>query len=77
MSENLVDHPPCFPNKISRILLVAMQEVMGKNGINAVLNTARLSHFIENYPLPNFEPGLTFEEVGLSLIHISEPTRPY
>ena len=36
-----------FPNRVSRILLLAMQEVMGVNGINAVLNTARLSYLID------------------------------
>lgn len=64
MSEVSENHQPGFPNKISRILLVSMREVLGKNGINAVLNTARLQHLIENYPLPNFDPGLTFDEVA-------------
>ena len=64
MSEDLERRPYCFPNKISRILLTALQEIMGSNGINAVLNTARLQYLIGNYPPPNFEPGLTFEEVG-------------
>ncbi len=41
-----------YPNKIGRIYLLAMEEVMGKGGINAVLNLAKLSHWIDNYP-PN------------------------
>lgn len=41
-----------------------MREVMGENGINAVLNTARLQYLIDHYPPPNFEPGLTFDEMG-------------
>lgn len=37
---------------------------MGNNGVNAVLNTARLQYLIDNYPPPDFKPGLTFPDVG-------------
>ncbi len=37
---------------------------MGDNGVHAVLNIARLQHFIETCPPPNFEPGMTFDEAG-------------
>ncbi len=53
-----------YPNKISRILLLAMREIMGVNGLNAVLSTAKLQKLIDNYPQSNFEPGLTFDETG-------------
>jgi len=58
------DQVYAFPNKISRILLMAMREVMGKNGISAVLHTAHLQHLVDYLPPPNFDPGLTFSEVG-------------
>jgi hypothetical protein len=64
VSESLTNQAYHFPNRISRILLMAMYETLGKNGASAVLNTARLQHLIDNFPLPNFEPGLTFEEAG-------------
>ncbi len=41
-----------------------MREVMGENGLNAVLNTAGLRYLIGNFPPANFEPGLTFNEVA-------------
>ncbi len=41
-----------------------MREVMGENGLNAVLNTAGMRYLIGNFPPANFEPGLTFDEVG-------------
>ncbi|HNT76555.1 MAG TPA: 4-vinyl reductase [Anaerolineae bacterium] len=53
-----------FPNRLVRILLLAMHETVGKNGVSAVLNTARLQHFLTQLPPPNFEPGLSFDEVG-------------
>ena len=43
---------------------MAMREVMGKNGVSAVLHTARLQHLVDYLPPPNFEPGLAFPEVG-------------
>jgi hypothetical protein len=39
-----------YPNKMTRIFLQAMEEIMGKNGLNAVLNMAKLSYLIDNYP---------------------------
>lgn len=64
MSEAETQQEYYFPNRISRILLLAMHEVMGENGINAVLNTSRLQHLISNYPPPNFLPGMSFDEMG-------------
>ncbi|MBN1488253.1 MAG: 4-vinyl reductase [Anaerolineae bacterium] len=51
-----------LPNKMCRILLLALGEVMGKNGLNAVLNTASLQPLIDDLPPSNFDAGLTFEE---------------
>jgi bacteriochlorophyll 4-vinyl reductase len=53
-----------FPNKISRILLRAVQDVIGEHGSQAVLTTARLPELIEAQPPADFEPGLTYAEVG-------------
>jgi len=39
-----------YPNKIARIALLALEDVMGKNGVNAILNLANLQHLIDNYP---------------------------
>jgi len=53
-----------FPNKMGRIVLLAMEEVMGRNGVNAVLNLARLKERIGNYPPNNFDKGFSFDELG-------------
>jgi len=53
-----------YPNKIGRIILLATEEVMGRNGVNAVLNLARLRHLVNNYPPNNFDRQFGFEEVG-------------
>jgi predicted hydrocarbon binding protein len=51
-----------YPNKIARIYLLAMEEIMGKNGLNAVLNMAKLSHLIDNYPPENLDKQFDFSE---------------
>jgi predicted hydrocarbon binding protein len=59
-----VAHEARFPNRISRILLLATGDVLGASGSSAVLTTARLAHLIDNYPPPDFEAGLSFVETG-------------
>jgi len=51
-----------YPNLIARIYLEAMEEVMGKNGLNAILNLAGLSHLIDNYPPPNLNKEFDFAD---------------
>lgn len=51
-----------YPNLIARIYLMAMEDVMGKNGINAVLNMAKLSHLINNYPPNNLGREFDFSD---------------
>ena len=55
-----------YPNKFALLYLQALEEVMGKNGINAILNLAGLSHYINNYPPDNLDKGtgIDFAEFG-------------
>ena len=46
-----------WPNKMGRMMLLALEDVMGKNGVNAVLNLAKLRHLINNYPPNNLDLG--------------------
>jgi predicted hydrocarbon binding protein len=45
-------------------MLLSLEDVMGKNGVNAVLNLAKLRHRINNYPPNNLDLGWSFEEMG-------------
>jgi predicted hydrocarbon binding protein len=65
-----------FPNKMGRIMLLAMEEVMGRNGVNAVLNLARLQHRIGDYPPNNFDKNFGFDEVGQLLQALDEMYGP-
>ena len=51
-----------YPNKIARLALTAIEDVMGKNGLNAILNLAGLSHMIDNYPPDNLERHFDFAD---------------
>lgn len=51
-----------YPNKIARIAITAVEDVMGKNGLNAILNLAGLTHLIDNYPPNNLERQFDFAD---------------
>jgi predicted hydrocarbon binding protein len=65
--DNQTDAPqPVYywPNKMGRMMLFALEDVLGKNGVNAVLNLAKLRHRINNYPPDNLDLGWSFDEMG-------------
>ncbi len=53
-----------YPNQLGRIMLLSMEEVIGRNGTNAVLNLASLSSFIENYPPDDTNLDFPFSTVS-------------
>ena len=53
-----------YPNNMGRIVLQALEEVMGRNGVNALLTLAKLRHLVNNFPPNNLEKGFPFEDFG-------------
>lgn len=53
-----------MPNAALRVLLDAIEEVMGANGTKAVLNAGGLSRYIDNYPSKNLDMEANFAEYG-------------
>lgn len=51
-----------YANKIALIYLKAMEEVMGKNGVSAILNLAGLNQLVDNYPPDNLERQFDFAD---------------
>ena len=51
-----------YPNKMARIFVLAMEEIMGKNGLNAILNMAKLPNLIDNYPPDNLDKAFDFAD---------------
>ena len=53
-----------YPEKMGRIILLGMEEVMGINGMNAVLRLGKLDSLIQNYPPGNTERTFSFETIA-------------
>jgi predicted hydrocarbon binding protein len=53
-----------LPNAAMRLLFVSVEDVMGANGLKAVLNGAKLAQYIGNYPPNNLDYGVTFSQYG-------------
>ena len=51
-----------YPNLMARIYLQALEEVMGKSGMNALLNLAKLPELMGNYPPANLDRGFDFAD---------------
>lgn len=52
-------------NKFARIFIEALKEIMGKNGLNAVLNYAGLSSLVDNYPPDNMDKAFDFAHFSM------------
>jgi len=53
-----------YPNKAGLIIIQSLTNVMGKNGLNAILNLAHLSSLIDHYPPDNLAREFDFSEVS-------------
>jgi predicted hydrocarbon binding protein len=54
----------CYPNRMGRIIFLAMEEILGQNGVNVILNLAGLSEFIDHYPPNNQTQDFSFQFVS-------------
>lgn len=53
-----------YPNRMGRIILLSMEEIMGRTGVNAVLKLASLSSLIEHYPPDDTKLDFPFSTVS-------------
>lgn len=65
-----------YPNKFGLIIIKALEDVMGRNGLNAILNLAGLNKYTENYPPDNLEKGFDFSELSALGIALEEMYGP-
>lgn len=54
-----------YPNRMGRIVLTAMEDIMGRHGVNATLNLAGLEARVDNYPPNNLDKAFAFRELSL------------
>jgi len=57
-----------YPNLIAKIYLEAIEEVMGTNGVKALLNMANMQQLIDNFPPGNLEKAFDFADFA----HLNE-----
>jgi predicted hydrocarbon binding protein len=57
-----------YPNLIARIYLESIEEIMGPNGIKALLNMAGMQHLIDNFPPANLVKEFDFADFA----HLNE-----
>jgi predicted hydrocarbon binding protein len=65
-----------YANKIVLITLEALEDVMGKNGLNAILNLAHLPHLIDNLPPNNLERKFDFADFSSINLALEEMYGP-
>jgi predicted hydrocarbon binding protein len=57
-----------YPNLIARIYLESIEEIMGSNGIKALLNMADMRYLIDNFPPKNLAKEFDFADFA----HLNE-----
>ena len=65
-----------YPNKFGLITIKALEDVMGRNGLNAILNLAGLSKYVDGYPPDNLEKGFDFSELSALGVALEEMYGP-
>lgn len=54
----------CYPDRMGRIILQAMEEILGRNGLNAILSLASLADLINHLSPQQDTQELSFEAIG-------------
>jgi predicted hydrocarbon binding protein len=65
-----------YPNKFGLITIKSLEEVMGKNGLNAILNLGGLNNYIDNYPPDNLDKSFDFAEFSAICTALEEMYGP-
>ncbi|WP_322494093.1 4-vinyl reductase [Chloroflexus sp.] len=53
-----------YPNKIGRLCFLSLEEVMGQNGVKALLRLADLQQYIDAYPPNDLKREFPFEAIS-------------
>jgi hypothetical protein len=65
-----------YPNKFARLTIEAFEEIMGKNGLNAILNLAGLQQYLTEYPPDNLEKGFDFADYTALMVALEDMYGP-
>jgi predicted hydrocarbon binding protein len=53
-----------YPNRMGRIVLLAIEEILGHDAVNAILNLAHLQEYIDQFPASNQDLEFPLEHAG-------------
>jgi len=53
-----------YPNRMGRIILLSMDEVMSRNGVVAILKLSALSNYVDKYPANDSAREFSFQTLG-------------
>lgn len=53
-----------YPNRIGRLYLLSLEDVMGRNGVNALLNLAGAKHLVNTYPPNDLKREFPFNDLS-------------
>lgn len=65
-----------YPERMGRIILQAMEEIMGRNGVHAVLRLGSLEFLIDNYPPATSKLAFPFETISQLQIALEQAYGP-
>ena len=65
-----------YPNKFALITIKALEDVMGKNGLNAILNLANLGELIDRFPADNLNKEFDFSDFSAINLALEEMYGP-
>ncbi len=54
--------PRFYPNKIGRLTLLSLEDVMGRNGVNALLNLAGAKQWVNSYPANDYKREIAYSD---------------
>jgi predicted hydrocarbon binding protein len=64
--------PHYYPNQLGRILFLSLEEIIGRNGVNTVLDIAQLSNYIEDYPPENLDLEFRYDQVSKIMLALEK-----
>jgi predicted hydrocarbon binding protein len=71
-----VANPYHWPNKMGRMMMLALEDVLSRSGVNAVLSLASLGHRVNNYPPNNLDLGFGFRELSMIMQSLEDMYGP-
>ncbi len=61
-----------YPNKFGLLVIDALRDVMGQNGIDAILRLSKLDEMVDNYPPNDLEKAFDFAALSSIMISLDE-----